>query len=339
VTEELESSLGQAKSNLTRIQDFDLDSLVQSKRLGELSFDAALAPAKKLIDLFRLLPIEALSHFPLSELNIATRQADSVFSIFQEILNFDLDVGDNANRRDALIARLEQYYQMVFTQIYPLVAYAAVRTVDFNLVDQQARAALQSVKDQAASVIGELEKQKKDAASILDDVRKTAAEQGVTQQAVYFKDEADKHASEASKWRWWTVTMAIAVGLYGLVALFLHKWNWLAPQNIYESVQFSASKLLIFFVLAYMLFLCARNFMSNKHNEIVNRHRQNALLTYRALVESGSNPEARNVVLSHAASAIYGLHDTGYTKQSETGITNSSVVELIPRAAAQVSNS
>lgn len=186
----------------------------------------------------------------------------------------------------------------------------------------------------------EIEEQKETASSILDEVRKTAAERGITQEATYFKDEADLHKAEADKWRRYTVYMGIAVGIYGLVSLFFHKVPFLNPTSTYEIVQFTVGKILVFFVLAYMLALCSKNFLSNRHNEIVNRHRQNALMTYKSLVAAGGTPEARDVILNHAASSVYRLHDTGYTKASDSGgSTSSSIVEMLPRTSMPLNSS
>ena len=50
-----------------------------------------------------------------------------------------------------------------------------------------------------------------------------------------------------------------------------------------------ADKILFFAILSYMLSLSARNFMSHKHNAVVNRHRHKALKTFKALADAASN--------------------------------------------------
>jgi hypothetical protein len=322
----------EAIKSLERIQGFDPESLVQHSRLGEAAFHSAVKPASKIIELFKQVPVEALGFFPDSELNTIKTLSDSLFNIFDEIMAFDINVGDNKARRDAIIQKLSSQYQSVFSKIFPFVSYSVARTVDFNQLDQQGRAAVQSLKDQTESILSDMKEQQDAAERMLQNVRQTAAEQGVSQKAIYFKDEADKHAAESLVWRTRTVWISVVIIAYGILALFAHKWAWLAPQSIYENVQFSLSKILIFFIFTYLLFLCSRNFMSNRHNEIVNRHRQNALLTYQALVDAGANPSSRDIVLGYAASAIYGLHDTGYTKPSEGGNTVSSIIEMMPKS-------
>ena len=331
---EADTLLEEAKSSLSRVQEFNAEELVQTGRLGEASFDEALEPAKKVISLFRQLPATTLDYLPESELGIVKSQANSLYQMFEEILSFDVNEGDVRNRQSQAVGKLRNAYQGHFSKLYPLISYSMARTVNFGQLEEQGRAAVREIRDQTEKLMKEIEEQKKAADRILEEVRKTAAERGVSQEASYFKEEADAHRLEAQNWRFWTVSMAVVLGAYGVSTLFFHKISWLTPATTYETVQFTVGKVLVFFVLAYMLALCAKNFLSNRHNEIVNRHRQNALMTYKSLVDAGGSPEARDVILSHAASSVYRLHDTGYTKSSDgSGSSSSSIVEMLPRTS------
>jgi len=329
--------LDDATESLTRVQSFDPEELVQTSKLGASSFKLAVEPARKIITLFKQLPATTLEYFSDTELTAVKNQANSVHQLFEQILAFDVNDGDVINRQNALVQKLSAAYQGNFTQLYPLISYSMAKSVDFNQLEEQGRASVQSIQDQTSKIMAEIESQREEAQVILEDVRKTAAEQGVSQQAVYFKEEADAHGSDAEKWRTYTVRMSVAVGIYGASTLFLHRIPFLVPQNTYETIQFTVGKVLIFFVLAYMLSLCAKNFLSNRHNEIVNRHRQNALMTYKALVDAGGSQEARDIILNHAASSVYRLHETGYAKSSESnGSSSSSIVEMMPRTSMPI---
>jgi hypothetical protein len=144
-------------------------------------------------------------------------------------------------------------------------------------------------------------------------------------------DSAD-HKRESDKWRKYTIRTAIALGLYAVVTMFLHKIPGLMPDSTYDSIQLAVSKVLIFAVLGYMVLLCARNFLSHKHNEIVNKHRQNALLTFKALVDAGGKAENRDVVLTYAAACIFSPQDTGYSRSAESGKGETlNIVQALPK--------
>lgn len=151
----------------------------------------------------------------------------------------------------------------------------------------------------------------------------------MTQTARYFKEEADAHETSSSKWLLISCVAAFLVLAFSISSLFL--FDCFAPNSIFESAQLVASKLLIFFVLAYALIQCVRNYSAHKHNAVTNRHRQNALMTYKTLAEAGNTPELRDAVLQHAAAAIYSPNDSGYLKGEERGYGGQSLVALAAR--------
>lgn len=328
------SNLEECTESLARIQEFDPQSLEQLSRLGEpFNFSEAVKPAAKLISLFKKVPIESLEEFPETQLNQIRDLSNSLYHILEQVLTFDAKVADAQQVHSSLITQIETHYQNVFNKIHPFISYSMARTVDFNSLSEQGRAAVQEVRDTTSKLIKELDGQKEQALGILEEIRKTAAEQGVSQQAVYFAEEATAHEKSAHAWRNATILASVVVSIFAMASFFFHKIPIIAPTNTPEAVQFVASKVLVFFVLTYMLFLCARNFLSHRHNQIVNKHRQNALMTYNSLVDAGLTPEARDTVLNHAASSIYRLHDTGYTRGgSKDSASSTSIIELMPKA-------
>ncbi len=333
-----ESQIEQAEASLERIQSFDAKSLIRREELGvNYVFDDAVEDAETLIGLFKRVPISVLEEFPEPQLNTIKTQADQIFGIFSQILEFDDTQNNAAQVRNSLLDSLANQYAPVFQTLSPLISFSLATTVDFGRLNSEARAVLQDIKDQTAGALSEIEETKSEAQEILDEVRKTAAEQGVSQQAVFFSKEAQEHETLATTWQWNTIYVAAALGAYGVVTVFAHKFPWIAPESLTESIQLIASKVLIFFVLAYMLVLSSRNFMSHKHNAVVNKHRQNALQTYKALVDASGTPEARDTVLSYAASSVFSPQDTGYTKQpNQPGNTGGSPMDVLPKAVVQL---
>lgn len=146
--------------------------------------------------------------------------------------------------------------------------------------------------------------------------------------------------SEANRWRNYTIGTAIGLGVYAVATAFLHKWEWLAPKDTFQAVQLGLSKVIIFAAIAYMLLLCARNFLAHKHNSIVNKHRQNALLTFNALTEAAGNEERRDVILTYAAACIFTPQETGYTKggSSEKPEMPVNIIQALPKLAASTAS-
>ena len=164
-------------------------------------------------------------------------------------------------------------------------------------------------------------------------MRLQAAEQGVSKQAIHFKTEADTHHSEAEIWLSRSMYASIALLLFSVASLFIHKIPVLNSQDPYQLGQIAISKILMFGVLAYALLVCVRNFLSHRHNEVINRHRQNALATFTALAEAASDAASADIVLSHAAACIFSPQDTGYAKAESRSLDAMPSMQLLPRIA------
>lgn len=299
------------------IQEFDAGTLVRESDLGaSFNFAAAVSPATKLIGLFKNIPLKSLDDLPPANLTQIRQVAEQVVAYFKRILDFSFDkVSNPAQSRTQYIAELTSYYDgNAFPTLFPYIGYGAARTSDFGRLETEARGAIAAIEKQTTDLQQELKVGAAEAKKMLDDIRAVAAEQGVSQEAIYFRNEADRHEKEAKTWRTGTIWLAISLGLYAFASMFSNHIPGLQPKDAVESSQIIAGKVLVFVVLAYMLLLSARNFLSHVHNGIVNRHRQNALLTFNALANAGGTQPTKDIVLGYAASCIYSPQETGYAK-------------------------
>ena len=211
----------------------------------------------------------------------------------------------------------------------------ASRMRDFAGLEREARASMQAAKDQADAIAKELESTKSEAQKILEDVRRIAAEQGVSQQAVYFKQENELYNNEG--WRWQIITLvasSITVA-FAILSLVFHNVEFIRPHNLAESIQIATGKLIVFIVLGYIVVLAARNFLAHKHNAVVNKHRQNALLTFEALVDAAGSEENRDIVLTYASACILASQKTGYTRGATQPELPNNILHVTPRLSPQ----
>lgn len=333
-----ESVLKSARESLDRIQLFDAADLGRETDLGRhMNFVAAIAPAENLLNFYKRIPISALEDFSDTQLSSITQQTQADFNTFEQILKFDPTVSNAAAIRTQLLNALTARRDQVFDVLWQFVAYGVARNTDTTLIETQARAAIQSIKDGSATLTKELVSAKDEATNALIEIRKVAAEQGVSQQAVHFKSEADQQEVLAATWLTYTFWAAGAVGLFALISVFFHKIDWIRPGNTSEAIQLVSSKFLIFGVLGYLLLMASRNYTTHKHNAVVNRHRQNALLTYKTLVEA-SGSAVQDIVLAHAASCIFSPQETGFSSgRGESSSGSKSVLELMTKSVGKES--
>lgn len=308
-----QKATNEARTSLQRVQGFDVTRLPRVEELGAvLNFKEATEPATKLISLYGQLSIDVLDSLPHGRLNTIKASADSTYQLLDSIVR--AEPGTNKNTRDQMVQSLYDAYDPAFEAISEMISYSVRRSTDFEKLGRDARAVLQATRDEADSIKNDLQQYKRDANESLEAIRKVAAEQGVSQQAIHFKSEADSHESEAKKWLSRTVKVAIGLGIYAILTLFMHNLTWIKPQTTYETVQLSVSKVLIFGTIFFMLGLCAKNYLAHRHNAVVNRHRQNALATYTAIVKAANSTANSDIVLNRAADCIFSPQSTGYSK-------------------------
>ena len=334
-TEEDRIAVEDARISLVGLQKFDVSQLPRGSELGEpYHFGGAVEPAQRLIDLFSRLPPDTLADLGKTQLNQVTQVMGTCFDLFAKVLQFDPLQSNAHDIRSNLIQQIQDKYKEAFTVLHPLIGYSLHKTANLERLESEARARLQSIKDHVSSFTDEMNDLKSKADNTLKEIRATAAEVGVTQQAIYFKTEADKNQDEANTWRSLTYKLAWGLGGYAVISLFVHKLPLLGIENTSDAVQLAISKVLIFTVISYMLYLSTKNFLSHKHNAVVNRHRQNALQTYTTLVEASGDSQTRDAVLLHAAACIYSPQPTGYSAGSGDSQGATSVIELMSKPLA-----
>jgi hypothetical protein len=325
--------LNQAERGLELIQNFDPTSLGRSADLGKyLNFEEIVPDALELIDTYKQIPLSVLRKLTPTLLDAIIGQAQIDTKLFEQITTFESTAPNASAARDQLISTIKQRRDTLFQSVFNIVSYANTQYTDIKKIKKDADEAIKTIKKSTDEVIGQLEKNKTESDKVLSAIRQTAGEQGVSQQAFYFKSEAANEEIQAGAWLSKIYWLTGIISTYVIANLLMHKCSWLAPSSNYEAVQFISSKLLIFGFLAYLLILSARNYASHKHNAVVNRHRENALLTYKTLVEAGNEESTQDIVLAYAAACIFSPQETGFTNNKNELSGSKSILELITKS-------
>lgn len=325
--------LDKTTESLERIQNFDPATLGQKDRLGPLNFDDAVPAASVAVSLFQRINPQSLPFFSDGQLQQIQSHTNSTFSIFDSITKFDPEKSGNAfGDRNSLISQITALPEQLMGQLWQHVAYAVATTLDPTAIQQQMRSSMQAFSDERSEALKEVKALQAQSEEVLSRIRDAAAEQGVSQQAQHFKAIADKHNTEADEWLRYSIYSGAATLGFAILTAVLYRVPWIAPRDGVEAAQLIASKVLIIAILSYASFICVRNFLSHKHNKVVNEHRQNSLLTYTAFVDAAPSLASREIVLTHAAASVFTPQETGYIKQEEPA-GGRSVLEMITKAS------
>ncbi len=334
------ADIAETQAVLERLHNFDTSTLSRTQELGsQMSFDTAVPAADRLISFFKGIPIDDVRSLPDQVVDAIMNQATNVTKTLGEILSFSVAQENAAAIRQQLINKLPADYNQAFKSLSHVVAFLGAQASNRERLQEEFRQTVSKIskewrettaelQDTASKDAAQIEALKNEAGSALESIRNALAEQGVSQQATYFKEEADKHEASATTWRNTTIWAAVILVAYSLVVAFV----WRGSDEVYSIVQSSLSKILIFGVLSYLLLLSARNYIAYQHNAIVSRHRQNALLTFESLVKAAGQDEAKDLVLAQAAGAIFAHQETGYTRtSSDQGAGSIAAVASIAR--------
>jgi len=326
----------EARDAVEAIQRINPASVVRTEDLGPFALSDAQEPVARLVRLFTQIPIAHIEELPDQQANQLREQALAISNRVRELDEFDPKSVENpAAKQKSLVDDLTNAYPNTFTSIWHHIGYLSSRERDFAAMEVEARSMIETVSKDADALRKDLSEQRDAADSILDDIKQVAAETGVSQQAIHFSTESTSHSTEAGKWESRTaIAFAILVS-YGVLTVFLHKIPWIQPTNTYETVQLAVSKVVIFVALFYALTLCAKNYLAHKHSEVVNKHRQNALSTYKAIADAAHDEAGRDIVLSHAADCIFSPQDTGYLSNKKSdGAESAPTLQFLPRVSS-----
>ena len=83
-----------------------------------------------------------------------------------------------------------------------------------------------------------------------------------------------------------------------------------------------------------MLYLATKNYLAHKHNAVINKHRQNALMTYKALVDAAKDATNKEVILMHASACISHHNLLATREVHHLKVLTKSVVELMTKSIA-----
>src|ERR1051325_9403398 len=181
---------------------------------------------------------------------------------------------------------------------------------------------------------------------IINGIREAAKFEAGTAQTKAFDEEA-KEALKASRWWMAGTILSAAASLIFIWAVFLKNLHpavtapnpataaqsatnqptatSATPATTTESLesktitasllQQTIARILIVTVLYSVLVWCARNYFAARHNFTVNRHRRNAMNTFRAFVDGTKDLATQDFILRQAAACAFAPQQSGYLKE------------------------
>lgn len=349
----------QLESAINNISAVDPESLVQRERLGsELSFEAVLPIAKKVIDIVKQLQKLNLDEVPynvLSQLHSYTTEIARVFDAIRTIS--PQNTANIPQQKESYIQQLEDYWANLYPAVYSIVAaqQTEISRSEIDSLSNQVRTSAQfaaevtdALRNKQSEITVELERflvQKSEEFQTerdnklaevdhaLSSIRSAAAEAGVSQNSVHFQKEAQDHYVSSGRWLVAIILLSVLLVSFSLWGTRLLDMVGIddpgGSADVIQQVRFYLQKAIILFVLIFALILATKNYNSARHNYVVNKHRSNSLSSFTTFVASASDEQTKNAVLLQATQSIFSHQPTGYIKIDGENSPQSTVVEVL----------
>ena len=290
------------------------------------NFEEGIPIFERTLKLFRDLSECNFDNLPVPVLNSLKQSADQALGTFNQIRSFNLEAQANPRQaRDQIISNISNQYSTHFDKLSHIIVYSVRKGTDFAKLEREGKETLEFQR----KVVTDLQTKSKeildDMATTLGKVRQAAAEVGVTQHSVHFMNQANHHKKSSKIW-------LLATGVIGLVTI-LFAWFSLhyvtSSDSTYQIIRFTISRILIISILSYALVWSGKNYSAHKHNEVINKHRQNGLSTFETFVKATDDPETKNAVLLQATRSIFTPQRSGYLSKDSEPTSPNQFIEIL----------
>ena len=280
-----------------------------------------------------------------SLLNLSRGQLNTVNQHLQQFYEHVRQIGDfgisDENPREVyakLLQRILQFCESAKQPLGEIIAYLSSRKVDqletqVSVIMVKAVDQLNTETSKAKEIIDESKKTQAETARKADQLilqmQNSIAEKPISQYKAIFQEQAEEHQKGARFW----LAMAGAATLAFVVAFCV-----LSAVVKFDTTQLTGTLQNLFtkgFLLSPIyvwLNRSIKNHTAQKHLEVINTHRQNALETFDTFVAAAEgNRETRDAVLLAATEAIFDANQTGYLSTKTTGPDSRSPVQQVIR--------
>ena len=267
----------------------------------------------------------------LSDATVETVKNDLLrfYDMEAEIKGFDVS-GENPTERHAdSLRKISTFCRDVRSVLEPIIAY--VRSTQIG----KSQTEFKKFFDNAASKWKEFDNESEAKLQRLDELRIARENQiattSISDHVVFFDNQATAHQKRAQ--RWLNATVCMAIGFIGTVICLWFSmkpvgdgWTGALLQNVF-------TKGFVVSVFYMLLNRSIKNYTAEKHLEVVNLHRKNALATFDAFAEaSGNNPHTRDQVLLASTNAIFDANQSGYLSTKTSPPDRSNLIQQIFRS-------
>jgi hypothetical protein len=326
--EQRREALTKATEEIEQLASIDPKTLARTSDLSpDINFKDAVPHFEQMLDLCKQLSQRDLSRLTVPQFNAISAACTKLSSFIQQVRDFTLNQNTPGDVCGSIVIAVGNAYDEVMNPLLLPLAFTATQATDYAKIEREAKGYHATMKAEADELSTFIANARKEAESALSAVKEQAAEAGVSTNAQIFVGDAKKHHDLSQAWlkaTVWVASVTILAAVATLVTAFVYQ-----PEDLPAAIQYVVAKVLVLSTLSFGVLWCARNYKSQKHNETLNKHRANALMTFRAFVEGTSDVRVKDAILLQAAQAAFSARPTGFDSAEKDSQTISPVVEIL----------
>ena len=329
-----QKKLEEVQEQLKKLSTINPESLARIEDLSrDINFSEAVPYFETMIDVIKNLQQRDLSRLGIAHLNDILKACNLLEGQIDSVRSFDLNQNTPGDVCKGIISKIQGIYDEFMQPLTLPLAFTASQATDYAKIEREAEGCNARMKEQAKEFEDELQKHKKEIGSVLSAVKEAAAEVGVSTNAHIFVSESETHHRAANLWIIGTgISLALTIGVAIFFVTFSLKYT---PASTAQAIQYVVSKVILLSTLSFGVFWCSRNYKSSKHNETLNKHRANALMTFQAFVAGSGDSQVKEAILLQAAQAAFVNRPTGYESQEKESQAINPVVEILGKSMAK----
>ena len=325
---------------------FDLRNLKRSDLSPKkLSFEFVypdLEVAYKMLHEILAAPRDALFSLPSRDVQQLQKYVLQSYEMTRKIVDFGVGGRDRniKERHVNLSQEIHQFCESVKRSLLQTAAYLSSKKIE--QLENQVETTLASVEEQYNTTISDEteklvkigEEAQQQASEIVEKLEEThlkyqnrLTEKPISQYKAIFDNQAKKHAKTA--WIWLGITVGLTLAAGGIFWWVLK--DLIPAENNLPAILPNLLAKGFFLSLIYLLLnRSIKNYAAEKHLEVINIHRQNALETFDPFADAAAgNRETRDAVLLAATKAIFDTNQSGYLPTKTSGSDSASPVQQI----------
>ena len=329
--------------NITDFEKLKRPDLSHQKRDFEIVYDDLLAVYELLRGIL-MSPRESFLDLP----NDDVQKIRTYLGQFWELTNTILRLGSSISkdRHTEISQQILQFYDEVKQQLGQVVTHLKSKKSEqletqVNTTVAEAMEELKTEKDLLRNQRQEAEEnesaRQKEFAELKNKLEDELTKETVSKHKKIFAKQADEHRRVSLKW---LIATGVLIVAFGAVFYWLFETLRLGGTEWVGVLQNVFTKGFLLTLIYFVLNRSIKNYSAQKHLEVVNRHRQNALDTFDDFFESaGNNPETRHAVLIAATDAIFDANQSGYLSAKAKGSDSANPIQQVVRTAFPGSSS